>query len=140
MQGVLDSFLQDMIAKPWDDGSGLYCANMIVPWVKRVAGLDMGKGIRAASDADAARIVEEAGDLLSLISYHAEIVGLDETDDPSAGDIAVVEVMQPGGGTTQACALICREGRAAIKTHGVLRIRPDRYRILAAWCVPAFEA
>ncbi len=126
MQGLLGDFIREMSDRPsaWER---TYCAQAICLWVHLVSGLDLSLGITATDEADAERIT--GGDLVNLIAYHCETVGLMPTDDPMPGDIAVVRV---AGQDT--CAVICGDGRVLIKTRRTARRL--RAAIVQAWSVP----
>lgn len=131
-QGPLPPFLAAAGERPfvwgaWD------CLMWLAEWVKLRRGVDPGAEHRHHyRDAKgAARIVARAGGMVAHVDSCVLPLGLARTEEPKAGDIAVVDspTGHMGALALGACSIACA------REQGLLYVRTTDWPILAAWSV-----
>lgn len=133
-QGPLPPFLKAAAERPFSwEGGDWDCLMWLAEWVKIARGVDPGAAHRHSyRDAlGAMRIVKRAGGMVAHVDQCVKPLGIERTDDPKAGDIAVLNRL---GDEAETGALVIGKGSAAVLSNVGLLIIPTRARpILAAW-------
>jgi hypothetical protein len=127
---MLDDFVEDMARRPFRDGSA-DCALTVADWVILATGCaDPAADLRGRyrTPLGRERLLRRRGGLLAVITVCAARAGLDETQDPTRGDIGLIEV------AGQPLAAICLGLRWAIKSSHGVTVEPAG-RVVRAWRV-----
>lgn len=126
--GELAGFLSAASRRPFAWGQH-DCLLLLADWCREVRGIDPADGLRGSyrGRMGAARVIRQAGGMDVLVGRCADLAGARRTDEPMAGDAALV--MAPEG----PCGAIIVGGgmTARLSERGGLLV--DRALILLAW-------
>lgn len=138
MAGSLTDYLDAWLMKRERYGEA-DCALFMADWIRAKRGIDPAAPWRGRYETpmQALRIVKRAGGLKAIVGKALRSHGIVETDDPKAGDIAVVNVpsdrMAFGG--VGAIFASPRALAVPLENGGLICARADLVKVLAAWSV-----
>ena len=135
----LSRFLNEAAARPFAWGE-FDCLLWLADWIETRRGVDPGAGFRGgrySSMLGAARIVRDAGGMISLVDRQMRGVGLSTVNVGARGDIAVVSVGGVGGEHFghQAGAILLGGTAVLMCQEGLCMPRLADVPVLAAWKV-----